>query len=168
MIKTNQLKKNIPNEWQEEKLGKHIKLEYGFSLPDRKREDGDFPVFGSSGIVGSHKEALVKGPGIIVGRKGTIGSVIWSDKDFCPIDTTYYTTINFSIYLRWLYYELQFLKLNKMNTASGVPGLNREEVYKLNILIPTKLEQEKIAEILSKVDEDIEKTEEVVAEYWLL
>lgn len=161
-MKNNQSQKNIPTGWQEVKLGKHIKLEYGFSLPDRKREAGDFPVFGSSGMVGNHKNFLVKGPGIIVGRKGTIGSVVWSEKDFCPIDTTYYVEQDENIFLRWLYYKLQFLKLNKMNTASGVPGLNREEVYKLKIFIPSKSEQEKIAEILSKVDEGIEKTEKII------
>lgn len=161
MKKTNT---TIPNGWSKEKFGKHIKLEYGFNLPDRNRQSGGFPVFGSNGIVASHNQSMVKGPGIIVGRKGTIGVPVWSEKDFWPIDTTYYVVIDENMSLRWLYYKLAFLELKKLNTASGVPGLNREEVYKLEILLPPKPEQEKIAEILSAVDEDIEKTEEVIRE----
>jgi type I restriction enzyme S subunit len=104
----------------------------------------------------------VKGPGIIVGRKGTIGAIVWSDLNFWPIDTTYYIQTDDSFDFRWLFYKLQSLGLPKMNSASGTPGLNREEVYRLCIKIPPKKEQQKIAEILGTVDEDIAKTQEVI------
>ena len=149
--------------WKNEKLGNTMKLEYGFSLSDKWRIPGPYPVYGSSGVVAHHANKRVNGPGIVVGRKGTIGSVAWSHQDYWPIDTTYFVVTTPNYDLKWFYFELQFLKLNKLNTASGVPGLNREEVHKLTILIPPKKEQEKIAEVLSAVDEDIEKTDSVIA-----
>ncbi len=158
---TKQKIKNLKG-WKEARLGDKVRLIYGSGLPKEKRNFGEFPVYGSNGIVGWHERYLIKSPGIIVGRKGSIGLVIWSDKNFWPIDTAYYVESDRDIRLRWLYYKLQTLKLNKMNSASGVPGLNREEVYKIKILVPSQEEQEKIAEILSKVDEDIEKTEGVI------
>ena len=127
-------------------------------MPEEKRKAGVYPVYGSNGVIGYHDTALVKGPGIIVGRKGTIGSVEWSENDFWPIDTTYYTsTDKEKVNLRWLYYQLQILKLNKLNTATGIPGLNREVALNSSVPYPPILEQKKIAEILSDIDADIEQ-----------
>jgi len=90
------------------------------------------PVFGSSGIVGQHDKALVKGPGIIVGRNGNVGSVFWSVEDFFVIDTAYYVTS--SLPLRFLFYVLP--TLNFLNSDAAVPGLSRNQAYTLEILVP--------------------------------
>ncbi|MFA6343250.1 MAG: restriction endonuclease subunit S [Candidatus Gracilibacteria bacterium] len=144
------------------KFDQHIVLNYGSPLPATDRLKGNFPVYGSNGVVGHHDQFLIQGPGIIVGRKGTIGAVVWSESSFWPIDTTYYITADESVDLRWLYYKLQTLGLQKMNMAGGVPGLNRNEVYNLKISIPSRQVQQKIAEILSKVDEEIEKVDHAI------
>lgn len=155
----------MPEEWEVVKLGKIISLEYGKGLPERKRKPGPYPVYGSNGIVGYHDEPLVKGPGIIVGRKGTISGVVWSEKDFWPIDTTYYVKIVRSdIVLRWVYYKLTLLRLEKLNMATGVPGLNRNLVYVIPTSLPPKNEQEKIASILSVIDNKIEKEKQTKME----
>ena len=77
-------------EWEICKLGDLLSLEYGFSLPDSRRKDGEIPVIGSNGIVGFHDEAFIDGPAIIIGRKGSVGQVNWIDRGCCPIDTTFY------------------------------------------------------------------------------
>src|SRR3989338_4289730 len=148
----------ISDRWEIIKLENILTLNYGDGLPEEKRKAGVYPVYGSNGVIGYHDTALVKGPGIIVGRKGTIGSVEWSENDFWPIDTTYYTsTDKEKVNLRWLYYQLQILKLNKLNTATGIPGLNREVALNSSVPYPPILEQKKIAEILSDIDADIEQ-----------
>src|SRR5690606_14914450 len=73
--------------WDEQELGGILTLNYGWSLPEKKRIPGDVPVFGSNGIVGTHHQALVASPGLIIGRKGSAGNVHYSRKPFCPIDT---------------------------------------------------------------------------------
>jgi len=152
----------IPMGWKNGKFNEFIELLYGSNLPKSKRKQGFLPVYGSNGITDYHNASLIKGPGIILGRKGSIGIVHWSEKDFWPIDTTYYVNPKENIDLKWAYYKLQVLGLNKMNTASGIPGLNRNEVYSLKINVPTLLEQIRIATILSKVDEEIEKVEQII------
>src|SRR5437762_651372 len=79
-----------PPQWSRVTLGDIITLEYGRSLPDKSRRSGGVPVYGSNGVVGWHDEALVPLGGIIVGRKGTAGSVTVSTDPFWPIDTTYF------------------------------------------------------------------------------
>ncbi|MDE2439336.1 MAG: restriction endonuclease subunit S, partial [Patescibacteria group bacterium] len=95
---------------------------------------------------------------------GSIGSIVWSQNNFYPIDTTYFVLLSHKDSLKYFFYKLTSLDLKRLNTASGVPGLNREEVYKQKILLPPLPEQQKIAEILGAVDEDIEKTDAVIAE----
>lgn len=138
-------------------LSDEIELAYGKGLPERSRVPGTFPVFGSNGKVGSHKEPLIKGPGIIVGRKGSVGEVIWTDNDFWPIDTTYYVKPkNKEDSLKYWYYQLKTLGLNQLNSHSAIPGLNRDVAYAKQVIKRTPDEQKKIADILGTIDKKIE------------
>jgi type I restriction enzyme, S subunit len=123
----------IPEGWEVKKLKDVLELKYGKALKKTDRLDGDVPVYGSSGIVGFHNNYLVQGPGIIVGRKGNVGSVFWSDEDFYPIDTTYF--VSSILPLRFLFYELQ--NKNFINNDAAVPGLNRNQAYSLELVVPT-------------------------------
>ncbi|MFF9330883.1 restriction endonuclease subunit S [Streptomyces albogriseolus] len=118
-------------------VGDLAELKYGKSLPAARRIAGKIPVFGSGGISGSHDESLVKGPGIIVGRKGTVGSVYWSEVDFFPIDTTFYVECKSGrASLEYLYFALKSLGLEHMNSDSAVPGLNRDRAQSQLLRIP--------------------------------
>ncbi len=153
----------IPVDWEVVKLGDKISLEYGEGLIESKRKYGKYPVYGSNGIIGYHDNFLIKGPGIVVGRKGTIGAVSWSNIDFWPIDTTYYIKLfDNDLNLRWLYYKLKSLNLSKLNMATGTPGLNRDIACSQIIPLPPPIEQKKIADILSAVDDAIDKTGAVI------
>ncbi len=122
----------IPQGWEVKKLSEVLELNYGKALKKEDRREGEYPVFGSSGIVGMHDTALVKGPGIIVGRKGNVGSVFWCDNDFFVIDTAYFVASSFP--LRFLFYVLP--TLNFINSDAAVPGLSRNQAYTLEILVP--------------------------------
>src|SRR5208337_3895841 len=95
------------------------------------------PVYGSNGQIGWHDERLVKGPGIIVGRKGNPGTVVWSQTDFFPIDTTFYVIPRGTASLHYLLYVLKSQDLPSLSADSAVPGLNRNIAYMNNILVPS-------------------------------
>ncbi len=154
----------IPDGWQVVRLGDVLKLQYGVSLPERVRKDGTVPVIGSAGVVGFHSKATTSGPGIVVGRKGSIGSITWTASDFVPIDTTYFVVpMNGKIDLRWAFHLLNREDLSKLNRATGVPGLNRQDVYTLRRSLPPLPEQRAIAAVLDGIDESIERTDAVIA-----
>lgn len=147
----------IPEGWKIRKLGDYLTLNYGKGLPEEKRINGKFAVFGSNGIVGWNKEPLVNGPGIIIGRKGSVGEIKIYIENFWPIDTTYYiTNKDTKLDLHFLYYKLLTLGINTMNSHAAVPGLNREDVYRIETAIPSLPEQHSIAKILSDLDSKIE------------
>jgi type I restriction enzyme, S subunit len=123
--------------WRSEKLGDIVELAYGKALKEEDRRLGQVPVFGSNGQVGWHDEALVKGPGIVVGRKGNPGIVTWSQTDFFPIDTTFYVVPKSecrSMY--FLYYALRDQNLPSLGADSAVPGLNRNMAYLSEQIVP--------------------------------
>ncbi|MBU3968226.1 MAG: restriction endonuclease subunit S [Euryarchaeota archaeon] len=142
-------------DWEERKIRDCIELFYGKGLPERQRKKGSIPVFGSNGIVGFHDEASVKGPGIIIGRKGSVGEITFSKQDFWPIDTTYYVQTKQGNDMGFWYYFLKTLGLNRMNSHSAVPGLNRDNVYEIDRAIPNFIEQRAIASILNSLDDKI-------------
>lgn len=124
--------------WETNRLENILELAYGKALKKTERIEGDYPVYGSGGVDGSHNEFLVKGPGIIVGRKGTVGSLYWENKDFYPIDTVFYVKPKKYFSLVYCYQLLKTLGLENMNTDAAVPGLNRNNAYRLDVITPTQ------------------------------
>ncbi|HFO5547494.1 TPA: restriction endonuclease subunit S, partial [Escherichia coli] len=128
----------VPGGWETNRLENILELAYGKALKKTERIEGDYPVYGSGGVDGSHNEFLVKGPGIIVGRKGTVGSLYWENKDFYPIDTVFYVKPKKYFSLVYCYQLLKTLGLENMNTDAAVPGLNRNNAYRLDVITPTQ------------------------------
>jgi type I restriction enzyme S subunit len=122
--------------WVEGVLGDVIELVYGKGLRQEVRTGKGYPVVGSSGIVGYHSDFLVNGPGIVIGRKGTLGKVIYLFENFFPIDTTYYIKSKIeSAGLLYEYFLLKTLNFEEMNSDSAVPGLNRDIALSTEIQI---------------------------------
>lgn len=148
--------------WKTYRLGDICTLNYGKALTATNRVAGDIPVYSSAGITGSHNVALVQSKGIIVGRKGTVGTVYYSDKPFYCIDTAYYILPDDEKYdFKWLYYRLKSLHLDKLNEDSAVPGLNRETAYAQEFPLPPLEEQRRIAGILGAIDDKIENNRRI-------
>ncbi|NLI08840.1 MAG: hypothetical protein GX457_17400 [Thermotogaceae bacterium] len=152
----------IPEHWEVYRLKTITRLGYGDSLSADDRIPGSYPVYGSNGVVGEHVQANTKAPCLIVGRKGSFGKVSYSNIPCFAIDTTYFIDDRFtSNDLRWLYYSLQWLRLDSFSKDSAVPGLSREDAYN-NVLPFCQIdEQRSIAAFLdretARIDALIEK-----------
>jgi type I restriction enzyme S subunit len=151
--------------WSKRELGEVLTLNYGWSLPEKKRLPGNVPVFGSNGIVGTHEKALVASPGLIVGRKGSAGNVHFSRTPFCPIDTTFYITPDdTALDIEFLYFLLLHTDLKRILGDVGVPGLNREMAYKEIVQFPADTaEQRKIAAVLALIQRAVEQQERAIS-----
>src|SRR5579883_1241728 len=80
----------VPSDWRTIPLKYVAQLVYGDTLPGGIREDGDVPVFGSNGRVGTHSTSNTLGPAIIVRRKGSFGKINYSEQPCFAIDTTFF------------------------------------------------------------------------------
>ena len=150
----------LPENWISCRLGDLLAFEYGKSLTKSARSgNGEYPVFGSSGVVGLHDAYLVEGPVIIVGRKGAAGSVCYSEANCWPIDTTYYIRSGQFLNSKFVYFLLHSLNLAKLESSTAIPGLNREKAYDEIVLLPPLAEQHrivaKIEELFSELDQGV-------------
>ena len=142
--------------WTTMTLGRFAPLAYGKGLKsDVRNLLGRVPVFGSNGQVGRHDKALTDGPTVIVGRKGTVGSVHYSPEPCWPIDTAFFISGGDAELMRFKYYALSALDLETMNTDSAVPGLNRDAFHAREIRTPPLPEQRAIARVLGTLDDKI-------------
>ena len=132
-------------------------LQRGFDLPEANREVGPFPIVASTGLVGMHKNAMVKAPGVIIGRSGSLGGGQFIKKDFWPLNTTLWVKDFKNNDPHFCYFLLKSLDLAQFNVGSGVPTLNRNHIHPLTVSIPQAIsEQRRIAHILGTLDDKIE------------
>ncbi len=123
----------LPSGWRMGNVEDLLELAYGKALKATDRVGGGVPVYGSGGLTGFHNKPTIEGPCVIVGRKGTVGSVYWEDRSCCPIDTVFY--VRPKVPLSLCFYQLKVLGLASMNTDAAVPGLNRSNVLRLPVTI---------------------------------
>lgn len=146
----------MSSEWLLTTVGEFCPFKYGKGLPERDRRSGNFGVYSSAGLVGSHDVAFVKTSGVVIGRKGTVGSVTYSAAPFWPIDTSFYIDDQPDVRdIRYTYYLLKTLGLHLMNTDSAVPGLNRENAHAVEVLVPPLGIQKNVATFLEQIDDRI-------------
>lgn len=142
----------MKEEWKTVLLGELITLQRGFDLPKRNWKPGNVPIVSSSGVIGSHNQAQVVGPGVITGRYGTIGQVFFIDEDFWPHNTTLFVSDfkgNNPLFVSFL---LKTIDFHTHSGKSGVPGVNRNDLHEITVHQPPIKEQEAIAAALSDVD----------------
>ncbi|MBE8993947.1 restriction endonuclease subunit S [Microcystis aeruginosa] len=137
-------------------LNNLIILQRGFDLPEIQRVIGNIPVVASTGIIGSHNIAKVKGPGVVIGRSGSIGGGQYVAGDFWPLNTTLWVKDFKEHNPRFIYYVLKNIDFSRFNFGTGVPTLNRNHIANIKVLAFDKSQEEKIADILSKYDDLIE------------
>lgn len=141
---------------------------YGDALPsDTDERVGAVQVFGSNGVYSMFSRANTNAPVIVIGRKGSYGKVNWSNEPVFASDTTFFVDVTTTDEnLRWLYYVLQSLDLDKGSNEAAVPGLNRETAHSKRIFLPPKSEQKAIADFLdretAKIDTLIDKKQRLL------
>lgn len=133
-----------------------ITLQRGFDLPTSQRRPGEYPVVTSTGMTTTHDEFKVKGPGVIIGRSGSIGGGQYIETDFWPLNTTLWVKDFKGNNEKFIYYLLKSIDFSSFNAGAAVPTLNRNHLSVIKVHIPSRDRQDKIADILGALDEKIE------------
>ena len=139
--------------WEQRKLGDVAPLQRGFDLPVNQMTPGPYPVVMSNGIGGWHSKYMVKGPGVVTGRSGTIGSLHYIEQNFWPHNTSLWVTSFNGNEPRFIYWLYASIGLERFGSGSGVPTLNRNDVHDLRVGFPCDVaEQRRIGTFFSRLD----------------
>ncbi len=155
------------NDWLKVSLGEVVTLQRGFDLPSQNRKTGKVPIVSSSGISDYHSEVGVKGPGVVTGRYGTIGKVFFVQEDYWPLNTTLWVKDFHGNDPMFSSYLLRTVDFNSCSDKSGVPGVNRNDLHRIPVLLPPLPTQHAIAHVLGTLDDLIElnrETNEIMEE----
>lgn len=156
----------VPAHWTVMSLGTVARLQRGFDLPDRIREEGSYPVVTSAGVTAFHSCPMVKGPGVVTGRYGTIGQVFYVDEDFWPLNTTLFVVDFKGNDPKFVRYLLMTLPFDMDSDKSAVPGVNRNVLHRLRVACPPVEEQAAIGDFVddetSKIDSLMEKSQHAI------
>ena len=139
--------------WERQRLGGVAPLQRGFDLPVNQMTPGPYPVVMSNGIGGWHSKYMVKGPGVVTGRSGTIGSLHYIEQNFWPHNTSLWVTSFNSNEPRFIYWLYASIDVERFGSGSGVPTLNRNDVHDLRVGFPCDVaEQRRIGTFFSCLD----------------
>jgi type I restriction enzyme S subunit len=144
-------------QWEPKTIGDILTLEYGKPLDKSLRtEKGLYPAYGANGIKCWSNEYYCNTPTIIVGRKGSAGELTLTEDKFWPLDVTYFVKFDDSCYdMKFIYYLLQ--RLNLPSLATGVkPGINRNNIYSIKVLVPKLQEQKRIVALIEQAFTNID------------
>lgn len=142
--------------WRSATLQDLVFFQRGYDITKAEQKPGNVPVVSSSGINSYHSESKVDGPGVVIGRKGSLGTVHYVKEAYWPHDTTLWSKDLRGNHPRFIYYFLHTLDLKRYDVGNSNPTLNRNHIHRLNIMIPEYRIQDHIASILSTYDDLIE------------
>ena len=137
----------IPQGWEVGRLDDVLVLQRGFDLPKVQRVEGEVPIYAATGVAGYHNEAKVKAPGVVTGRSGTIGDVIYVQEDFWPLNTALWVKEFPKSEPLYACYVLSLLDLKQFDSGAAVPTLNRNDIHGMKALIPPRSLQKRLQEV---------------------
>ena len=154
----------IPSDWNVRSIKEIGPLQRGFDLLTTEIRSGLVPVVYSNGVMNYHDKFMVRGPGVITGRSGTLGKVHFVESDFWPHNTSLWVTAFKGNNEKYIYYLYDYLNFNRFASGSGVPTLNRNDAHEFRLGIPSLLnEQRLIAAVLSDVDSLLDSLDRLIA-----
>jgi len=127
--------------WVKTTVGEQITLQRGFDITKKQQNPGNIPVVSSGGIKSYHDTALINAPGVVIGRKGTLGKVYYLNDNFWPHDTTLWVKSFNENLPRFVYYFLKSIDVKSLDTGTANPALNRKYVHLIQVNWPIASKQ---------------------------
>ena len=134
--------------------------------------NGQYPIYGSGGIMGYADEYLCEAGTTIVGRKGTINNPIFVSERFWNVDTAFGVTPGEELHPKFLYYFCRYFNFKELDKSTTIPSLAKRDLLAIEMPVPSLEEQERIVarieELFSELDNGVEtlrKTKQQLAVY---
>lgn len=150
--------------WEIKKLGDICDIKNGRSQKSVENPTGQYPIYGSGGVMGYADDYICEAGTTIVGRKGTINKPLFVNCAFWNVDTAFGLQPKPKTNPRFLFYTCKSIDFNRYNKSTTLPSLVKSDLLKIDIPVPPIAEQEKIVAELDCLSGIIEKKKEQLKE----
>ena len=124
---------------------------------------GDFPIYGSTGIIGYSSQVLFNGENVLIARVGAnCGFVQYVKGQYWVTDNTIVATCNEAILPRYGFYLLEMCGIHRLKIGAAQPLLTIGILNSIDVNIHSIKEQQHIVDTIGSVDDLIEKNEEII------
>lgn len=141
---------DIPNGWEWVTLDDVIIVIGGQNQKDVADENGEYPIYGSGGIMGYANDYLCPENCTIIGRKGTINNPIFVTTKFWNVDTAFGLCPDNNISALFLFYFCNWFDFTSIERSTTLPSLTKTNIEKVNFPLPPFTEQLRIVETVEK------------------
>jgi type I restriction enzyme, S subunit len=154
----------IPDDW-DVKVVSNVATAVASGTSSDYSEFGDFPVYGSTGMIGTSLKPDYTGWAILIARVGAnAGKISIVDGDYGVTDNTIIVRLNNTVDRSYFWRQLEAKRLNTLVFGSGQPLITGTQIKSLLLPYPPeKEEQEAIAAALSDSDVYIESLRQLIA-----
>ena len=140
-------------EWKVSKWNEILTIRNGKNQKNVEDNNGQFPIYGSGGIIGYAKDWIVKKNSVIIGRKGNINKPILVRENFWNVDTAFgLEPILEKLNSEYLFYFCQLYNFEKLNKAVTIPSLTKSDLLDIAIPLPPLSLQNEFADFVAQVD----------------
>ena len=120
---------------------------------DLEGHEGQYPIYGASGLIGYVDFYKQENPYVAVVKDGAgIGRVMCLPEKSSVIGTMQYILPNEGVNVHYLAFAMEHMNLAKYFSGATIPHIYFKDYGKEKLLERTEKEQKSIAEILSKMD----------------
>lgn len=152
--------------WEYKKWNEVLTIINGKNQSAVEDTNGEFPIYGSGGIMGYANNWLCPENCVIIGRKGNINKPIFVKTKFWNVDTAFGLNANKEYLLpKYLFYFCLDYNFERHNKAVTIPSLTKADLLKIQIPIPPKPTQLSIVSELDKINELIRLKKEQLKDY---
>lgn len=139
-----------------------VNIKYGKNQKDVENPNGKYPIYGTGGLMSYADKYLYDKPSVLIGRKGSISKVRFSDKPFWTVDTLFYTEVNEDIVIpKYLYYKMLTMDMSEYNEGTTIPSLRTDTLYRIELDIPNKEIQRRVVKILDSLEKKKKTNNEI-------
>ena len=114
---------------------------------------GQYPIYGSGGVMGYADDYICEADTVVIGRKGSINNPIYVSEPFWNVDTAFGLSAKRNILLpRYLFYFCKKFNFEELNKTVTIPSLTKSDLLKVKIDLPEISIQQEVIDKLSKIE----------------
>jgi len=143
-----------------------LDIKNGRNQKQVENPNGQYPIYGSGGVMGWADSYICEAHTVVIGRKGTINNPIYVDRPFWNVDTAFGLVANRNILLpKYLFYFCCNFDFEKLNTTVTIPSLTKSNLLNIEIDVPSLEIQGQVVDRLDKIEDLIKLRKEQLRQF---